>query len=57
MWKKVKRYSMWGADMAEAQVALFRYIEGFYNTKRTHSSLGYRSPKQFEMIYKMGKLR
>ena len=41
----------------DAKVALFRYIEGFYNTKRIHSSLGYRSPKQFEMMYKMGKLR
>ena len=27
---------------------LFEYIEGFYNTRRKHSSLGYRSPAQFE---------
>jgi putative transposase len=27
---------------------LFRYIEGFYNRERLHSSLGYRSPDQVE---------
>lgn len=32
----------------EAEMAIFSYIEGFYNTTRLHSSLGYRSPRQFE---------
>lgn len=41
---------------AEAKMELFRYIEGFYNTRRTHSSLGL-SPKQFEIKYKLDKLR
>jgi len=27
---------------------LFQYIEGFYNRKRKHSTLGYVSPSQFE---------
>jgi len=26
----------------------FQYIEGFYNRKRKHSTLGYVSPSQFE---------
>ncbi|MEO1888565.1 MAG: IS3 family transposase, partial [Cycloclasticus sp.] len=26
----------------------FQYIEGFYNRKRRHSTLGYVSPSQFE---------
>ena len=33
----------------EARVSLFDYIELFYNRKRRHSSLGYRSPAAFEM--------
>lgn len=49
-WQKYK-------TKAEARISLFRYIEGFYNTRRIHSSLGYRSPKEFEMIYKMDKLK
>lgn len=32
----------------EAKLAVFEYIEGFYNTRRRHSSLGYRSPVRFE---------
>jgi transposase InsO family protein len=28
--------------------ALFDYIEGWYNTRRLHSSLGYRSPAEYE---------
>ena len=28
---------------ADARLALFQYIEGFYNTRRRHSSLGYLS--------------
>lgn len=33
---------------SEAKLAVFEYLEGFYNTRRRHSSLGYRSPMQFE---------
>jgi putative transposase len=32
----------------EAKRDIFRYIEGFYNRRRRHSSLGYLSPYQFE---------
>lgn len=31
--------------------AVFEFIEGFYNNKRIHSSLGYLSPIQFEFQY------
>lgn len=33
---------------AEAKMAIFEWIEGWYNTNRRHSSLGYRSPMRFE---------
>ena len=32
----------------EARRALFKYIECFYNPKRLHSSIGYRSPADYE---------
>ena len=33
----------------EAKAAIFDYIEGFYNRKRSHSSLGYKSPLDYEL--------
>lgn len=32
----------------EAQSAIFAYVEGFYNTRRRHSTLNYLSPVEFE---------
>lgn len=32
----------------DAEMAIFSYIEGFYNTRRLHSCLDYRSPAQYE---------
>lgn len=31
-----------------ARTAIFDYLETFYNTRRLHSALGYRSPADFE---------
>ena len=36
------------SNRKEAQSAIFKYIEMFYNRKRRHSSLGYLSPEAFE---------
>lgn len=36
------------ATRAEARASLFEYIEVFYNRVRRHSSLGYRSPIEYE---------
>ena len=34
---------------AEARAAVFEFVEGWYNLRRRHSALGYRSPIQFEL--------
>lgn len=34
----------------QAQLEVFEYIEVFYNRQRIHSSLGYRSPDEFEAL-------
>jgi putative transposase len=37
---------------AAARQALFEYIEGFYNRRRRHSALGYRSPAAYEAAHR-----
>ena len=34
----------------EARSAIFEYIEGWYNTRRLHSTLGYLSPDNYEQL-------
>ena len=36
------------ASHAEARLKVFDYLETFYNPKRLHSALGYKSPVEFE---------
>lgn len=35
----------------EAQLAIFEYIETWYNPKRLHSALGYQAPNDYEQLY------
>ena len=37
---------------AEARLAVFDFVEGFYNPRRRHSALGYVSPAEFERRYR-----
>jgi putative transposase len=43
------------ATRQQAKSALFTYLEGFYNHRRLHSSLGYHSPDQFERLLTLGE--
>jgi transposase InsO family protein len=38
------------ASQSEARTIIFEYIEGWYNRQRLHSSLGFLSPLDFELI-------
>jgi len=38
------------ASQAEARMACFGFIEGWYNPIRLHSALGYRSPIAYEAL-------
>ena len=33
------------------KTAVFEYIETWYNTRRLHSSLGYKTPKEIELEF------
>jgi putative transposase len=35
----------------EAKMGLFDYIEGWYNTRRRHSGIGYHSPVEYERLH------
>jgi len=43
-WTKHETY----ADLEDARLSVFRYIDTFYNSERLHQTLGYQSPDQFE---------
>jgi len=46
-WTKHEEY----ADLEEARLSVFRYIETFYNSQRLHQTLNYKTPDQFEAHY------
>ena len=37
--------------VAEARIAVFEFMEAWYNPHRRHSALGYQSPVQYEQIH------
>jgi putative transposase len=42
---------------AEARMAVFEWIEGWYNPHRRHSGLGYRSPVNYERTHQQSRAR
>lgn len=49
--KKDKLYGRKFKTRAEARMAVVEYIELFYNSRRLHSTLGYKSPKEYKKDY------
>jgi len=45
------------ATRREVELAVFDYIETFYNPRRRHSSLGYLSPVAFEKQQKLNDIK
>jgi putative transposase len=41
----------------EARLAIFDFVEGFYNTRRLHSALDYRSPVEYERQHQLATAR
>jgi putative transposase len=55
VFKTIKSELIWRTSFSsrdEASKAIGHYIEGFYNSRRRHSSLGYISPATFETAYR-----
>ncbi len=51
VFKTLKAELIWRTiflSRAAAEIAIGRYIDGFYNPVRRHSALGYKSPCDFE---------
>jgi putative transposase len=44
-------------SQTEARMAIFEWIEGWYNPHRRHSGLGYRSPVNFERVHWQSRAR
>ena len=59
-WHSLKVEETHGQDFAaraQGQHCVFAYIEGWYNTTRMHSSLGYQSPTHFERAYRVQSIK
>jgi transposase InsO family protein len=55
VFKTIKSELIWRTAFItrdQASKAIGRYIEGFYNPRRRHSSLGYVSPLAFEAAFR-----
>ena len=57
-WSTIKAELIHDVDFpsrATAEQAIFEYIDVFYNRRRRHSTIGYRTPVQQEEIYEAAR--
>ncbi|MCZ8542541.1 integrase core domain-containing protein, partial [Psychrobacillus psychrodurans] len=48
--KKEEVYRKRYEDFENARISLFQYIEGWYNRKRIHGSIGFVTPEAYEIM-------
>ena len=56
MLKNERVYRTVYATKSQARSDVIRYIEGFYNSRRRHSPLGYRRPNEVHYSYQQPPL-
>ena len=59
LFKTIKSELIWRTSFQsrfQAENAIARYIDGFYNPVRRHSALGYKSPINFELEINQGTM-
>ena len=52
--RELVRRRCW-SNRLELRTALFEYIEVFYNRRRLHSSIGYKTPAEVEQAYDLAR--
>ena len=50
LFKREMKHRVYGGSIVEVRQQVFEWIEGWYNTQRIHSALGYKSPAEFEKM-------
>ena len=50
-WRRCRIQLARAQGQPQAHRALFEYIEGYYNLRRRHSAIAYRSPRDYDQLY------
>ena len=50
LFKREMKHKVYGGSVVKVRQQVFEWIEGWYNTQRIHSALGYKSPVEFEKM-------
>ena len=50
--KKEEDYQTQSESLKTERIVLFQYIEGWYNRKQIHGSMGYLKPDEYEQMFR-----